>query len=319
MGKKQSKQKVLSTERSKVIQHYNPVTSLDFYQEYVLAANSVGNIDCYDVESKNKISQYSPHQAEVTQVVSHPSHIGFFSSSRDKVICFNSFDTQVIQKYEDHKLVVTALSTNQDGTQMVSGSRDCTVKLWDVSTKCVLKSSSIAQNMVTDIKWSHENNLIFQSSEDRSTKLMDPKTLFVVSCLPKKNYFQTCLDVSSFNLVTGSTGCNGTGCELVVWDIRQLKSLYTIINSHAEKLTDCKFLKTFSNDTCIVTSSLDSTIKVWESDLSASIDAYSISTGKGVTSLAVSMTLNRIAVGTFEYGLHMFDFTMKKFNPLYIL
>nr|XP_047134778.1 WD repeat-containing protein 31 isoform X2 [Hydra vulgaris] len=298
MGKKQSKQKVLSTERSKVIQHYNPVTSLDFYQEYVLAANSVGNIDCYDVESKNKISQYSPHQAEVTQVVSHPSHIGFFSSSRDKVICFNSFDTQVIQKYEDHKLVVTALSTNQDGTQMVSGSRDCTVKLWDVSTKCVLKSSSIAQNMVTDIKWSHENNLIFQSSEDRSTKLMDPKTLFVVSCLPKKNYFQTCLDV---------------------WDIRQLKSLYTIINSHAEKLTDCKFLKTFSNDTCIVTSSLDSTIKVWESDLSASIDAYSISTGKGVTSLAVSMTLNRIAVGTFEYGLHMFDFTMKKFNPLYIL
>lgn len=99
-----------------------------------------------------------------------------------------------------------------------SGSRDNTVKIFDISRRDPLLSKTINRNLVTHISRIPNTNLICQTSEDRVMKLFDTRNLELVHEFPIKAHIQTHCSVSNDGIyaIASSGGSNGDGCEITV-------------------------------------------------------------------------------------------------------
>ena len=68
---------------------------------------------------------------------------------------------------EGHTLTVSAVAASADGTRALSGSRDSTLRLWDLATAECLAQNHVSRNVVTCAKWvPGEESLVAQGSED---------------------------------------------------------------------------------------------------------------------------------------------------------
>ena len=96
-----------------------------------------------------------------------------------------------------HKLVVSTLTTDPANKFLCSGSRDCSVTLWDVATAQQVATKNIRRNVVplnacehsllslvcahrgtqvTGARWIPGEDAIFQTSEDLRLRVWDAKT-----------------------------------------------------------------------------------------------------------------------------------------------
>lgn len=74
---------------------------------------------------------------------------------------------------------------------LVSGSRDNTVKVWDLDSHSCVSSVHIPRNLVTDIKWmKHDKNCVLQSSEDKSLRIWDTRNCCVINQFFTKQHIQ---------------------------------------------------------------------------------------------------------------------------------
>lgn len=79
-----------------------------------------------------------------------------------------------------HTLTVSAVTLSADGTRVATGSRDTTVRLWDVASGAAIYRGQRAQNLVTCLKWypasgsaGGSQNILVQGSEDLRVRLWD--------------------------------------------------------------------------------------------------------------------------------------------------
>lgn len=92
---------------------------------------------------------------------------------------------------------MTGLAPIEHHNQICSGSRDCTLRLWDVATCAEVASSNISQNLVTFMSAIPAESAVIQSSEDLHLRLWDTRTMQAVQMLPQHNDIPLCCDVSS--------------------------------------------------------------------------------------------------------------------------
>ena len=129
---------------------------------------------------------------------------------------------------EGHELTVTGLVLDPAGEgTLVSGSRDSTVRVWDIETEAQVRSAEISRNLVTCMAWVPGERVVVQGSEDLSVRLWDVRetSLKAAQTLAGYVYFPLCVDVSGDGryFLTGSKGFDGVGCELRIWDRRMGK------------------------------------------------------------------------------------------------
>ncbi|GAB6021876.1 hypothetical protein CHUAL_006042 [Chamberlinius hualienensis] len=210
-----------------------------------------------------------PHENPVLKVASLKNVI--ISASKDKKIRFwNESDVELLKIIEAHQLSITGLDVNQDNNKCCSGSRDNTIKIWDIQTGIQLLSQTISRNIISHLKWFPNANLILQTSEDRTVRIWDSRSLEVVGISAEKKHAQTHCDINVINnnyFLTSGSGGNGDGCEISLWDMRFLK----IINEyrgHEERVNSCSFFSPLNDrinysSQQIVSISNDQTIKVW--------------------------------------------------------
>jgi WD40 repeat protein len=78
----------------------------------------------------------------------------------------------------------------------VSGSRDCTTRLWNIETQKQIFSKKIDRNVITSVKWlQNETNLFFESSEDLILRIFDIRLRPFAACLEFNagpNFATTC-------------------------------------------------------------------------------------------------------------------------------
>lgn len=130
-----------------------------------------------------------------------------YSASRDATVCqWARGQASPVARFEGHDMTVNAVDTNDQETVLCSGSRDNTVRAWDINTSQEVAKNLTPRNLVTCLKFVHgEPNCVAQGSEDLTLRVWDLRiedgagstiTPNVVAGRNAYQYFPLCLDVS---------------------------------------------------------------------------------------------------------------------------
>lgn len=113
-----------------------------------------------------------------------------------------------LQTLADHRAGVTAIALSGDGRLLVSGSRDRTIKLWNLRTGKALYTLSGHAAPVTAIAFSADGSLLISSSEDRTLRFWHVKTGTLLRTLTGYEVFTTLALSADRQLLVGC-GQNG--------------------------------------------------------------------------------------------------------------
>ncbi|CAH1786485.1 unnamed protein product [Owenia fusiformis] len=263
----------------------------------------------YDYNTGVVQQVWNGHDKEVTKVAYNNDLHTVFSASRDKTVkLWQANQISPVKTLTGHELVVTALSLNSDNTRLCTGSRDNSLRLWDIHTGSCTLQNAITRNLVTDIKWGKNSHQLVSSSEDKEVRIWDSRTLQVSHSFPRKQYIQTSCDISDdLNYcISSSNGFGGNGCETTLWDMRTLSIVHEY-QGHGETVGSCIFMPSIANRNLVATTSNDCSIRVWDRD-SAKCLCYCVIPGSGPLTSVSSYPDGRLAVGSFNLGVHIFDF-----------
>ncbi|HRF94339.1 MAG TPA: hypothetical protein PLZ51_04055, partial [Aggregatilineales bacterium] len=72
--------------------------------------------------------------ALITRIAYHPTEQQFVVGTTLNSVILFSLDGEEIRRFEGHTDMVTSLAFSGDGTQLLTGSLDRTLRLWDVAT-----------------------------------------------------------------------------------------------------------------------------------------------------------------------------------------
>jgi len=260
------------------------------------------------------IRKWNGHEKEITKVACGGQNRELFASaSRDKTVCVWCFNSNCIEtgpkcRYTGHDLVVTGASLSPSGSNMLSGSRDNTVRLWDVASGQCVRTAALAQNVVTHVCWGRASGswLAAQSSEDKTVRLWDTRTLHVAISTAPKQYIQTCCDLSGADdrqCLSSSNGFGGSGCEVTLWDLRAGARILQEFAGHFETVSGCCFVPTTSR-TMAATCSNDGTVRLWDCNSGVALATVSIPASGPLTSIAANVDRS-LCVSSFFAGIHV--------------
>lgn len=204
---------------------------------------------------------------------------------------------------------INSLCFSSDGKNIVSGSSDKTLKLWDLQTGLVLKTFKGHSGSVYAIAISKDGNFIISASQDQTIKIWDIvsgkeirtiQTTYAVTALalsPDGKLIASCSsfgpDISLWDFDSGRliNTCKGhqNGVTSVVfsednrylvsasydktikiWDLAGSKEIKTF-RGHSDKVANAKFSP---NGKLILSSSFDETIKLWDVEKGSAIKTY---------------------------------------------
>ena len=131
-----------------------------------------------------------------------------------------------------HTSYVSSVAFSSDGTRIVSGSGDKSVRIWDASTGALLTMLNGHTDEVSSVAFSSDGTRIVSGSGDKSVCIWDASTGALLTTLNGHTYDVTSVTFSSDN--THIVSCPGDGSVLVsnmsiecppVWD-------YTVHGQH---------------------------------------------------------------------------------------
>jgi len=117
-----------------------------------------------------------------------------------------------IQTLYGHTNSINSVAFSNDGTQVVSGSRDKTVKIWDASSGACLKTLEGHSDSVWSVAFSYDGTQVISGSWDKTVKIWDAGS---GACLKTLNVGRTVSPVA-FD-TTGLYLLTNTGT--ISWDI----------------------------------------------------------------------------------------------------
>ncbi|CAE8676857.1 unnamed protein product [Polarella glacialis] len=277
---------------------------------------AVGGVDgwlyLYDWQKMCLVNKLKAHKKAVSRVLACPGGQSLFSSSTDGAVALWRHDELMsggdpAQTFQGHLMAVSALDLVDDwgdagsGQALVTGSRDCSLRLWDLETGRTLQQNKILRNVVTALRRVPAGagagaSAVVQASEDLQLRVWDVRVgltkgpSMAVGAGPN---VLLCLDVAQDGswVACGSKGFSRENCEVKVFDLRSgLKELYSM--PCADQTLEA--LKCTGPDRCL-TASKDGHLRALalpEARLISEHSKGSSSAAAGYTALGVSTGSN---------------------------
>ncbi|CAB3405148.1 unnamed protein product [Caenorhabditis bovis] len=253
--------------RNKKSNHTDTINTLCLIRSgMVLSGSRDSKIALTNVDNGDLALFWDTHGAEVTKLAYRNSVAkhSVFSGSRDSTITMYHLNNPTpLRVYNDHRLTITGVA-NIDDESFISGSRDTSIKIWDVETGKVRMQKEMNRNLVTHLAYNPNLSIIAQSSEDKTVKLFDPRSLAVIHEYPRKQHIQMHCDFmeNTHVLVSCSNGFNNDGGEVTLYDLRYAKPIKEL-RGHEGSVTCVTTVPIGDNKKIIVSTGADKTIRVW--------------------------------------------------------
>ncbi len=196
-----------------------------------------------------------------------------------------------------HRREVTCLAISSDGSQIISGSRDKTLKVWDFKSGKLLKTLQGHKNPVSCLVVSPDGNHVVSSSSDNNLNFWDLKSGKMIRTITGKKENVNSLQISP----DGKQVLSGVGANLNSYFIETGRKSKTIKSEQNEFN-----LFAISPDGEYVISKA-APMKVWDLATGKPIRTLEKYAGS-ISSLTVSGDGNHVIAGTYEREVVIWDF-----------
>ena len=156
-----------------------------------------------------------------------------------------------------HRGSVLAVAFSPDGKTLVSGSRDATIKLWDVASASLKRTLTNHAADVYALSFSHSGKLMASGSKDTTIVLWDPTTFEPIRTLRGHTAAVRDLAFSPDDKLLASAAEDRT---LRLWD-PATGELKVTRSEHTKRLKTVVF---YPDGNTIATASSDATIRLWD-------------------------------------------------------
>ena len=159
----------------------------------------------------------------------------------------------------EHGDWVFSVSFSPDGITLASGSRDSTVKLWDVATHTNIATLEGHRGAVNSVSFSPDGTLLASGSGDRTVKLWDVKTHTHIATLEGHTQYITSVSFSPDGRLLASGSYEDT---VKLWDVQNHTHIATL-EGHTDDVNSVSFSP---DGTTLASGSDDRTVKLWNVD-----------------------------------------------------
>mmetsp|Transcript_12656 Transcript_12656/g.22381 ORF Transcript_12656/g.22381 Transcript_12656/m.22381 type:complete len:362 (+) Transcript_12656:41-1126(+) len=215
-----------------------------FGNSHFAVAGAEGWLYLYDSQALCLASKTHAHKKAVNKVLAGPGG-SIFTGSTDATARLWRHENvnegaSLVQTFEGHQMSVSTVdvvddwsvagqTTTSTGGALLTGSRDCSLRLWDVESGRTLQQNKILRNVVTAVRRVPNGpagaSTLVQASEDLQLRLWDLRAglgkgpAMAVRAGPN---LMLCLDVAEDGswVACGSKGFSRENCEVKLFDLR---------------------------------------------------------------------------------------------------
>ena len=177
-----------------------------------------------------------------------------------------TFDNTKIYPYNfiptGHTGYINSVAFSPDGTKIVSGGNDCTVRVWDIKTRLQIGVPITGHaSFVRSVAFSPDGKKIVSSSDDATIRIWDAETGAQIGT-PLTGHTSSVESVAfspdGTKIVSGSMDKT-----IRIWDTETGRQIGEPLTGHASGVRSVAFS---SNGTKIVSGSWDKTMRIWDSE-----------------------------------------------------
>ena len=208
------------------------------------------------------------------------------------------YRVQERNRLEGHSYWINTVSFSPDSKILASGSRDTTIKLWDVKTGKLIRTIEDSGSIVS-ISFSPDGKTLASGSGDHTIKLWNVNTGEEIKTLNKQGKYGFSISFSP----DGKTLASGSDDKTIkIWDVKTGKEIITL-NGHKAGI----YSVSFSPDgKTLASGSVDKTIKLWDVKTGKEIKTLNGHSNE-VRSVSFSPDGKKIASGSFDNTIKIWD------------
>ncbi|KAK6967101.1 WD40-repeat-containing domain protein, partial [Favolaschia claudopus] len=211
--------------------------------------------------------------------------------------------TRLEKIIQGHSQLVTSVAFSLDGKQIVSGSDDMTVRIWDAATGAALGTPLEGHSdVVRSIAFSPDGKHIVSGSHDKTLLLWEAATGAIVGT-PLEGHSNRVSSVAFSP--DGKHIVSGSGDRTVrVWDAATGCAVGTPLEGHSNTVTSVAFS---SDGKHIVSGSYDRTLRFWDAATGAAVGTPLEGHSDVVLSVAFSPDGKHIVSGSADKTVRLWD------------
>lgn len=160
---------------------------------------------------------------------------------------------------DGHTAPILALSLSADGTLLASGSKDNTIKVWEVPTAALRHTLAEHSDKVYAVALSPDGKAIASGSQDFTVKLWNTETGELVRTLSQPAGHRDAVSAVAISPDGKQVASGSWEKDIKLWDLQTGKILRTF-TGHQDKV----MAVTFVNDQTVASGSLDKSIRIWD-------------------------------------------------------